>query len=355
MKKLTVFLCTIVLVFGVVEVSNATLWDRGGGLIYDDVLDITWLQDANYAFSVGGAAYDEITWYEATTWAENLVYYDNVRNVSWDDWRLPQTLPVDGTSYDYTWSANGYTDRGYNISAPDSAYPGSIGSEMAFMYYVNLGNLGHYDVNGNVPQPGWGLGNKGPFINLNSRYFWSGTEYAADTDRAWGFFFGHGEQYSHDKDDLLFDAWAVRDGDVVPVPEPPDPVDIDIMPRTCPNECPIKGGGSIEVAILGTLAFDVTDIDIASVRLEGVAPIRSRLKDKSSPVVPPPTECECTTEGRDGFIDLCLKFDKKEILSALGEVDVGDSFVLTLTGSLNDGTPVEGRDCIVMTQKGKKN
>ena len=29
--------------------ANAALYDRGNGLIYDDVLDITWLQDANYA------------------------------------------------------------------------------------------------------------------------------------------------------------------------------------------------------------------------------------------------------------------------------------------------------------------
>ena len=132
-------------------------------------------------------------------------------------------------------------------------------------------------------------------------------------------------------------------------------VSIDVIPKTCPNEYPIKGGGSIEVAILGTVDFDVNDIDIASARLEGVAPTRSSLKDKSSPVVPPPTNCECTSEGKDGFLDLCLKFDKKEILSALGEVNVGDIFVLTLTGSLNDGTPIEGQDCIVMTQKGKKN
>ena len=29
--------------------ATAALYDRGNGLIYDDVLDITWLQDANYA------------------------------------------------------------------------------------------------------------------------------------------------------------------------------------------------------------------------------------------------------------------------------------------------------------------
>ena len=31
--------------------ANAGLIDRGSGLIYDDVLDITWLQDANLAAS----------------------------------------------------------------------------------------------------------------------------------------------------------------------------------------------------------------------------------------------------------------------------------------------------------------
>ncbi|MCK5014252.1 MAG: FG-GAP repeat protein, partial [Candidatus Omnitrophica bacterium] len=131
-------------------------------------------------------------------------------------------------------------------------------------------------------------------------------------------------------------------------------INIDIIPKTCPNEFSIKGGGSMKVAILGSVDFDVNNIDIESVRLEGIAPVRSSFKDKSSPVVPPPTECECTTEGRDGFLDLCLKFDKKAILSALSKVNVGDNFVLTLTGSLNDGTPIEGQDCIVIVKKGKK-
>jgi len=134
----------------------------------------------------------------------------------------------------------------------------------------------------------------------------------------------------------------------------PELVSIDIIPKGCPSECPIKGGGSVEVAIHGKADFDVTNIDVASVRLEGVAPTRSSLKDKSTPVSSPVDECDCTSEGKDGFLDLCLKFDKKEILSALDEVNVGDSFVLTLTGSLNDGTPIEGQDCIVIVKKGKK-
>ena len=32
----------------VIPTAQAGLFDRGGGLIYDDFFDITWLQDANY-------------------------------------------------------------------------------------------------------------------------------------------------------------------------------------------------------------------------------------------------------------------------------------------------------------------
>ena len=68
----------------------------------------------------------------------------------------------------------------------------------------------------------------------------------------------------------------------------------------------------------------------------------------------PQTECECTTDGRDGFIDLCLKFDKKAIINALGGVNFDQEYPLTLSGVLNDGTPIEGKDCIVFVKKGKK-
>jgi hypothetical protein len=29
--------------------TSAAMVDRGGGMIYDDVLNVTWLQDANFA------------------------------------------------------------------------------------------------------------------------------------------------------------------------------------------------------------------------------------------------------------------------------------------------------------------
>ena len=64
----------------------------------------------------------------------------------YNDWRLPQILPLNGSSYNYTHSYDGSTDRGYNISAPGTIYVGSTASELAHLYYTTLGNLAMYDV-----------------------------------------------------------------------------------------------------------------------------------------------------------------------------------------------------------------
>ncbi|HED39985.1 MAG TPA: hypothetical protein ENJ13_06100 [Chromatiales bacterium] len=55
-KKRLGILCSSVLLLGLASTAQATLFNRGGGMIYDDVLDITWLQDANYAVTSDYAA-----------------------------------------------------------------------------------------------------------------------------------------------------------------------------------------------------------------------------------------------------------------------------------------------------------
>ncbi len=79
------------------------------------------------------------------------------------------TLTVYGVSYNKDYSYNGSTDVGYNIYSPTS--------EMAYMYYVELSNIGYCDTTANCPQTYWGLSNTVPFDNLQSWYYWSGTEY----------------------------------------------------------------------------------------------------------------------------------------------------------------------------------
>ena len=131
-------------------------------------------------------------------------------------------------------------------------------------------------------------------------------------------------------------------------------VEIDIKPRSCPNPLNVKNKGVLPVVILGSEDFDVNTIDMASIRLAGVAPIRSSYEDAAAPVSDRQYECECTTEGGDGYLDLTLKFENEEIVKALGEVTDGEEWVLILTGALYDETPIEGADCIlVISKKGK--
>jgi len=130
-------------------------------------------------------------------------------------------------------------------------------------------------------------------------------------------------------------------------------VEIDIKPRSCPNPLNVKSKGVLPVVILGSEDFDVNTIDIASIGLAGVAPIRSSYEDAATPVTDG-NECECSTAGADGYLDLTLKFENEEIVKALGEVTDGEEWVLTLTGALYDETPIEGADCIVViSKKGK--
>lgn len=215
------------------ESAQAALIDRGGGLLYDDVLNVTWLQDANYAKTSGYDVDGWMSWNEAQDWVADLVYYDSVRKVAYSDWRLPRVLPVNGVSFNYLSSYDGSTDWGYNNTSPNS--------ELAFMYYVNLGLKGYRDTTGAV-SPDWGIfgdgsddghddnvgyydqNDVGPVKNLQASWYWTGTEFAPDAeDDAWTLMFGDGSQMAIHKLSYYTHVWVVRDGDVAamqPVPLP---------------------------------------------------------------------------------------------------------------------------------------
>ncbi len=223
MKKLTAILAGVGLLAS--GAAQATLHDRGGGLIYDDVLKITWLEDANYAKTSGYDGDGRMNWGAAKAWAAGLDYFDSVRNVTWSDWRLPTVNPV-GAAFDYAFSNNGTTDYGYGNISPNS--------EMAYMYYVNLGNLGYCTPDNGNPtscssQSGWGLAHTASFDNLQSGVYWSGTAYAPDpASRAWYFGTDGGYQGSYGQDDELF-AWAVRPGDVAAAGAVPEPMSLALL------------------------------------------------------------------------------------------------------------------------------
>ncbi len=129
-------------------------------------------------------------------------------------------------------------------------------------------------------------------------------------------------------------------------------VAFDIKPRSCPNAVNVdrnwqRSNAVLPVAILGTADFDVHDIDPASLRLEGVAPLRWSFEDVSRPVSDP-EDCECTTAGPDGHVDLTVKFRLVDILSAIVPLSSGDEPSLTITGMTTDGEAFSGADCILV-------
>ena len=167
MKKISMYLSVILLVFMFAATVQADLSERGDFFLYDSDQNITWLKNANlYEY--------QMTWSQAVDWAENLDYQ------GYDDWRLPDT-DIFCLGYD------------------------CIGSEMGHLYYND----------------GISSGSSGLFTDVQSSMYWSGTEHEADNSKAWRFHFNSGYQGRSGKTYDRY-AWAVRDGDSVPpvVPEP---------------------------------------------------------------------------------------------------------------------------------------
>lgn len=195
---------------GMAGEASATLFTRPGGMVYDSDLNITWLQDANYAKTSNYDADGLMNWTAATAWAANLSYG------GYDDWRLPTTTDTgtSGCNFGY----NG-TDCGYNVNPSTS--------ELAHMFFVELNNQSWVKTDGSSNSANCSNGsspyclvNTGPFTNLQSYVYWSGTEYAPSTGFAWFFVTNFGTQSLDFKSPELF-AWAVRPGDVAAaVPEP---------------------------------------------------------------------------------------------------------------------------------------
>jgi hypothetical protein len=130
-------------------------------------------------------------------------------------------------------------------------------------------------------------------------------------------------------------------------------VAVDIKPQSCPNALHVESKHALPVAILGTDSFDVNNIDLNNVYLEGIPPLRSYFEDVSTPFSNGGDDpCfDCTEEGPDGELDLVLKFNKQAVVVALGEVSNGDCVELTLTGQLVDDTPISGSDYVLINKR----
>ena len=169
---------------------------NGFEAFYDTTLNITWLAQAQ-------APAGNLSWAGASAWAASL----SPGGIS--GWRLPRVTPAGNGSCTF---ANSGTDCGYNVTVANS--------ELAHLFYVTLGNRSTVAPGGGG-QAGGGLTNTGPFSNVFTGDYWTGTSYAPDAqNQAWFFNTGAGLQMNTQKTFTLA-AWAVHNGDVAaPVPEP---------------------------------------------------------------------------------------------------------------------------------------
>ena len=124
---------------------------------------------------------------------------------------------------------------------------------------------------------------------------------------------------------------------------------MDINPAACPNLLNLNGSGVFGVALLGSAELDVADIDLASVRLEGVASVHHTTRDVGQVDYDP---CGCASGGPDGTGDVVLQFDREAILRAIEPVVRGESVSLSLSGTLLNGTPFHGSDCVTVILRG---
>lgn len=223
--------------------AHGALIDRGNGMVYDTVLDITWLQDVMYARTSGADADGVFNYQSANAWANNLVYN------GFDDWRLPTLTPVNGgaqfSSVDAGARYDGSSDYGFNIAYPGrpgdpaGVSAGFTGNELAYMFHVNLGNLAQFNTAG-AQRPGadgvdWGLVNTSfvdaltgqtvAFANLGYTDVFDGFWTNREANASYGWAFLHRGFSDAAFKTYWAGAWAVRDGDVLAAPPPPPPPD----------------------------------------------------------------------------------------------------------------------------------
>jgi hypothetical protein len=129
-----------------------------------------------------------------------------------------------------------------------------------------------------------------------------------------------------------------------------NPFTVDVKPDSCENSVNVNSKGVIPVGILASLDFDVNDIDLSTVRLNGVAPQMSSMADLGG-FYEKDEACDCYPEDFDGIMDLDLKFNTQEIVATLGGVADGDQVVVSLSFDTNDGESWTGEDCIWIIKK----
>lgn len=202
-----------IVVLGASSVANASLVDRGGGLIYDTDLNVTWQANANLAatntFGVSGIGTSgTMNWATGQNW---IAAMNTANYLDYSDWRLPTSLQPDPSC-----TVQSFGDSsGFNCT----------GSEMGHLFYNELGGVAGqplfttHNANYDLFSIGISSANAG-----GVSIYWTGTLGANQSPGGvWDFHFNSGgtsgTQGLQNQGSSVY-AWAVRTGDVAAVPIP---------------------------------------------------------------------------------------------------------------------------------------
>jgi probable HAF family extracellular repeat protein len=252
----------------------------------------------------------------------------------------------------------GYTPNGYDMEAwiatiPEPFTPPIADADGPYTIYVGdtlmLDASGSTDDDNDIVSYMWDLDDNGSFETD------AGSQAIFDVNYAYLQSLGLIVDHTYNIHMQVTDSEGqsdIADSTLIIVPKPALAVTVDIKPGSCPNPVNVKSSGVLPIAILGTVDYDATTIDPTSIRIRGVEPLRSGYDDITTPVSDS-NDCNCITEGPDGFLDLTLKFETQRIVEAVGDVNDGDELQLELIGVLFDETPIEGADCILIRGRHK--
>ncbi len=149
------------------------------------------------------------------------------------------------------------------------------------------------------------------------------------------------------------DQWILR---TIQQTTPPIRVALDILPGSCDNPFNTRvfgrvpaaseesaRGGVLPVALLGDAHFDVSRVNLSSITLENVAPLRWEVGDIAAP---PSSGSSCPVTGADGRADVSFKFPRRDLAAALKSSPRADIYFMTLAGRLDNGTPFVANDYV---------
>jgi hypothetical protein len=131
----------------------------------------------------------------------------------------------------------------------------------------------------------------------------------------------------------------------------PFSVCVDIRPGLCPNHLRLESSLTVPIAILGTMDFEIAQVDPATVRLSRdgtdgeVEPVGWAYADVGTPVIG--GLCACHKLRGDGLDDLKFEFSIEDVAAMLGlDQHSGERIHVTLSGNLMTGESIEGADCV---------